>query len=168
MRENEFDIIDRLSRIHECSVQDLSVLARDAATEIANLRSILAGSEPPVAGAWIDWNRREIIDGFARHPLDRQEWAVFEALARNAGQIVSHEQLQAVLYADGADEGLLDAEGVIAERVCSLRRKSPWRLHTVTGVGYMLENMAPPPRRMLDRHHGLGAALNGEVALRAG
>lgn len=125
----------------------------------ARVRAVLRRSKPEVEGDTlgaatfgslrIDFVRREVSVGDRTVPLTRNEWRLLEQLARNAGRVITHEELLMKAWGpDFAHDG--DYLRVWMSR---LRRKltdaqaDPDLIRTVSGVGYAfgLETQQTPP-----------------------
>lgn len=71
--------------------------------------------------------------------LSSREFALLEALIRNAGRVLSREQLEQALYAWGEEV----ESNAVEVHIHHLRRKlSPQLIQTVRGVGYMMRKAA--------------------------
>lgn len=111
----------------------LRALARRAHGEAAPLLQVGALAIDPAS--------REVRWHGARVELAPREYAVLEALARNAGRALTREQLEARLYE--WDRTL--ESNAIEVHVHHLRRKlAPQAITTIRGVGYLMPRTAAP------------------------
>ena len=123
---------------------------------LARARAVLrrAGRDAPpralpdrVGGLALDAARRQVTVDGAPVALAPREYAVLLALYERAGRVVTRDDLLACVWGDGS-AGMGKALDV---QVAGLRRKlgddaaRPRLLHTIRGVGLMLEDAGPPP-----------------------
>jgi DNA-binding response OmpR family regulator len=114
---------------------------------LARIRAVLRRAEPgeqarfQSGGLAIDFAAREVtIDG-ARQTLTANEYELLVALARNAGRVLSRDQLLEQMKGDQADEAF---DRSIDVHVSRLRQKiesdprHPRYVKTVRGAGYLL------------------------------
>jgi DNA-binding response OmpR family regulator len=114
---------------------------------LARIRAVLRRAEPgeqarfQSGGLSIDFAAREVtIDG-ARQTLTANEYELLVALARNAGRVLSRDQLLEQMKGDQADEAF---DRSIDVHVSRLRQKiesdprHPRYVKTVRGAGYLL------------------------------
>jgi DNA-binding response OmpR family regulator len=109
----------------------------------ALIRRSTSGGEPTtlrVADLTVDLLRRKVTRGGDEIELQPKEFALLEYLARNAGRVVSKTMIMEHVW-----EYTFDPQtNVVEARVCRLRDKvdrsySRKLIHTVRGVGYVLE-----------------------------
>jgi two-component system response regulator MprA len=89
----------------------------------------------------VDLDTRDVTRGGRRIPLSGREFALLYALVRNAERVLSRRQLLGLAWGDEREV----APGAIDTYVSYLRRKLEGEgldkiLHTVRGVGYVLQN----------------------------
>ena len=115
---------------------------------LARIRAVLrrppADAETPVfesGGLRIDFSAREVrVDGL-RQSLTAHEYDLLSALARNAGRVLSRDQLLELVKGEDADEAF---DRSIDVHVSRLRQKiepdprHPRYVKTVRGAGYLL------------------------------
>ena len=78
--------------------------------------------------------------------LTQREWELLTLLLRNAGQVVSREDVLIAWQSDAGDSGAV-ASNALEVYVHRLRRKlagSNLNIRNIRGLGYMLENNGPP------------------------
>jgi two-component system OmpR family response regulator len=115
---------------------------------LARIRAVLrrapAEAESAVfesGGLRIDFAAREVRISGVRQSLTAHEYDVLAALARNAGRVLSRDQLLELVKGDGADEAF---DRSIDVHVSRLRQKiepdprHPRYVKTVRGAGYLL------------------------------
>jgi DNA-binding response OmpR family regulator len=115
---------------------------------LARIRAVLrrapADAESAVfesGGLRIDFAAREVRISGVRQSLTAHEYDVLAALARNAGRVLSRDQLLELVKGDGADEAF---DRSIDVHVSRLRQKiepdprHPRYVKTVRGAGYLL------------------------------
>lgn len=100
---------------------------------------VSAATQLDVGDLHIDLLRHEVMRGETVLSLTVREFAVLETLARNAGRVISRQQLLERVWPDGTEAG----SNVLDTYVHYLREKIdrdyPVKLlHTVRGVGYTL------------------------------
>lgn len=99
--------------------------------------------EKPVVtlkGSQIDFSRAEVIRGGERIPLTAKEFEILQALYRNAGRIVTIDQLCEAAWGDnpfGYENSLMAHIRRIREKIEEYP-SSPVSLLTVLGLGYKL------------------------------
>lgn len=99
--------------------------------------------EKPVVtlkGSQIDFSRAEVIRGGERIPLTAKEFEILQALYRNAGRIVTIDQLCEAAWGDnpfGYENSLMAHIRRIREKIEEYP-SSPVSLLTVRGLGYKL------------------------------
>jgi two-component system response regulator PrrA len=138
------EVADRVGGL-EAGADDYLVKPFALEELVARLRALLrrqraeSGSCIEVDGLVIDPARREARRGDRVLTLTRREFALLEALARNAGRVLSREQLLSAVwgYDFEADSNVVDVF------VGYLRRKleaggEPRLIQTVRGVGFVL------------------------------
>ncbi len=116
---------------------------------LARIRAVLRRVEKPagsgekfaVQGLTVDFGAREVaIDG-KRVTLTTHEYGLLEALARNAGRVLTRDQLLELVKGDSADEAF---DRSIDVHISRLRQKiesdprKPRYVKTVRGAGYVL------------------------------
>lgn len=126
----------------------------------ARVRAVLRRSKPEAEGEGlgvasfgplrIDFVRREVMVNAQLVPLTRNEWRLMEQLARNAGRVITHEDLLTKAWGpDFAHDG--DYLRVWMSR---LRRKladanaESDLIRTVSGVGYAFGLQTQTPRSL--------------------
>ncbi|MEM7352207.1 MAG: response regulator transcription factor [Acidobacteriota bacterium] len=110
---------------------------------LARLNAIARRQAPPrpsvlrVADLEVDTGRREVRRGGVLIPLRPKEFALLELLATRAGRAVRRDEILEYCW-DVLHDPASNVEEVL---VASLRRKlgKPALIHTVRGVGYLLE-----------------------------
>src|SRR3712207_1690729 len=141
----------------EIGADDYVVKPFSGAEVIARIRAVLrraqrAGESPsePVAigGVTVDFGARRVAVEGADVELSRKEFDLLAELVRNAGRVVSREDLMDRVW----DENWFGSTKTLDTHVGWLRRKlgddtaSPRYLHTVRGVGFRFaapEEIAP-------------------------
>jgi Transcriptional regulatory protein, C terminal len=108
-----------------------------------HLRRRVESKPPDLAECAVDWDLATFIVGGERRPVPRQVWLVFTTLARNAGRLVTREQVCNALYGDDPGGGPLMTDRIINVRMYQLRRACPWQIRTVHAVGFVLEGFKP-------------------------
>ena len=91
-------------------------------------------------GSQIDFSRAEVIRGGERIPLTAKEFEILQALYRNAGRIVTIDQLCEAAWGDnpfGYENSLMAHIRRIREKI-EEHPSSPVSLLTVRGLGYKL------------------------------
>jgi DNA-binding response OmpR family regulator len=118
----------------------------------ARIRALLRRNKPEsvssltIGGVQVDTVKRAITRGGRRIDLTAREFELFEYLARNYGRVVSRELLARDVWQETARATPLD--NVIDVHIARLRRKidDPFDtklLHTIRGVGFMLNEELP-------------------------
>jgi DNA-binding response OmpR family regulator len=117
---------------------------------LARIRAVLRrsqGEAPPelprftAGGLEINFGAREVTVDGKRQTLTAHEYEILSALARNAGRVLSRDQLLELVKGDGADEAF---DRSIDVHVSRLRQKiepdprHPRYVKTVRGAGYLL------------------------------
>lgn len=93
-----------------------------------------------LAGSQIDFQRAEVLKGKERLPLTAKEYEILQTLCRNAGRIVSIDQLCEAAWGDnpyGYENSLMAHIRRIWEKI-ELTPSHPVSLITVKGLGYKL------------------------------
>lgn len=93
-----------------------------------------------LAGSTIDFARAEVIKDGERLPLTAKEYAILQALCRNAGRIVTIDGLCEAAWGDnpyGYENSLMAHIRRIREKIEKSPSK-PVSLLTVKGLGYKL------------------------------
>jgi two-component system OmpR family response regulator/two-component system response regulator QseB len=135
------DTVDDRIKGLDAGADDYLVKPFDMGELAARLRALLrrsAGQHAPVlrigrlaldpAAHRVTWDDRQV-------ELSSREFALLEALARQAGRVLSREQLEQALYAWGEEI----ESNAVEVHIHHLRRKlSPQLIHTVRGVGYLI------------------------------
>ncbi len=106
------------------------------------LRRYYKGENPLVqlAGCRIDFSRAEVVKGGEYLPLTAKEFAILQALYRNAGRIVTIDQLCEAAWGNnpfGYENSLMAHIRRIREKIEENPSK-PMSLITVKGLGYKL------------------------------
>ena len=106
------------------------------------LRRFYKDEKPVVTlkGSQIDFSRAEVIRGGERIPLTAKEFEILQALYRNAGRIVTIDQLCEAAWGDnpfGYENSLMAHIRRIREKIEEHPSK-PEALLTVRGLGYKL------------------------------
>lgn len=106
------------------------------------LRRFYKDEKPVVTlkGSQIDFSRAEVIRGGERIPLTAKEFEILQALYRNAGRIVTIDQLCEAAWGDnpfGYENSLMAHIRRIREKI-EEHPSSPASLLTVRGLGYKL------------------------------
>lgn len=106
------------------------------------LRRFYKDEKPVVTlkGSQIDFSRAEVIRGGERIPLTAKEFEILQALYRNAGRIVTINQLCEAAWGDnpfGYENSLMAHIRRIREKI-EEHPSSPVSLLTVRGLGYKL------------------------------
>lgn len=106
------------------------------------LRRFYKDEKPVVTlkGSQIDFSRAEVIRGGERIPLTAKEFEILQALYRNAGRIVTIDQLCEAAWGDnpfGYENSLMAHIRRIREKI-EEHPLSPVSLLTVRGLGYKL------------------------------
>lgn len=106
------------------------------------LRRFYKDEKPVVTlkGSQIDFSRAEVIRGGERIPLTAKEFEILQALYRNAGWIVTIDQLCEAAWGDnpfGYENSLMAHIRRIREKI-EEHPSSPVSLLTVRGLGYKL------------------------------
>jgi two-component system OmpR family response regulator len=120
-----FSFTELLARIHAL-LRRSSTLADPTAMEVADLR--------------MDLNRRKVFRGTQEIELQPKELALLEYLLRNAGRVISKTMIMEQVW----DYNFDPKTNVVEARICRLRDKidrdfEPKLIHTIRGVGYVLE-----------------------------
>ena len=108
----------------------------------AILRRIYKEETPLIrlAGSQIDFARAEVIKGKEQIPLTAKEYEILQALYRNAGRIVTIDQLCEAAWGEnpfGYENSLMAHIRRIREKI-ELTPSKPVSLITVKGLGYKL------------------------------
>ena len=93
-----------------------------------------------LAGSQIDFSRAEVIKGKEQIPLTAKEYEILQALYRNAGRIVTIDQLCEAAWGEnpfGYENSLMAHIRRIREKI-EEHPSSPVSLLTVRGLGYKL------------------------------
>ena len=109
---------------------------------LAILRRSYKNENPLVclAGSTVDFERAEVIKGGEHFPLTAKEYEILSALCRNAGRIVTIDQLCEAAWGDnpfGYENSLMAHIRRIREKIEENPSK-PISLITVKGLGYRL------------------------------
>ena len=120
---------------------------------LARIRAVLRRAQPPDSegrfasgGLVIDFAAREVLVDGARQNLTAHEFELLGALARNAGRVLSREQLLDLIKGGAADEAF---DRSVDVHVSRLRQKiepdprHPRYVKTVRGAGYLLPREDP-------------------------
>jgi DNA-binding response OmpR family regulator len=114
---------------------------------LARVRAVLRRAEPgeqarfQSGGLFIDFAAREVTVDGARQTLTAHEYELLVALAKNAGRVLTRDQLLEQMKGDQADEAF---DRSIDVHVSRLRQKiepdprHPRYVKTVRGAGYLL------------------------------
>ena len=114
---------------------------------LARIRAVLRRSEPgdmpkfQSGGLYIDFAAREVTVDGKRQTLTAHEYELLVALARNAGRVLTRDQLLEQMKGDHADDAF---DRSIDVHVSRLRQKiepdprHPRYVKTVRGAGYLL------------------------------
>lgn len=119
---------------------------------LARMRALLRRGNPDlpaqarVADLEIDFARRDVRRAGQHVVLTAKEYDILEYLIRNKGRVVSREMLARELWKETARFSSLD--NVIDVHIRHLRRRidedfSPKLLHTIRGVGFLLQEESP-------------------------
>ena len=101
-----------------------------------------------VADLTVDVLRHEVTRGNRLIPLTVREFALLEALARNAGRVLTRQQLTDRVWPDGTEAGSNVLDTYIHYLREKIDRDAPQKLlHTVRGVGYTLRAAPEGGRR---------------------
>ena len=106
------------------------------------LRRCYKGENPVVqlSGSQIDFDRAEVVKGEETFPLTAKEHDILSALYRNAGRIVTIDQLCEAAWGDnpyGYENSLMAHIRRIREKI-EANPSKPVSLITVKGLGYKL------------------------------
>jgi two-component system OmpR family response regulator/two-component system response regulator QseB len=135
------DAIDDRVRGLDAGADDYVVKPVDLAELAARLRALArraAGDATPsltVGEITLDPASREVAFRGAPVVLQPREFALLHELMRNAGRVLSREQLESRLYGFGEEPG----SNAVEVYVHHLRRKlAPDLIRTIRGVGYLM------------------------------
>jgi two-component system OmpR family response regulator/two-component system response regulator QseB len=130
------DAIDDRVRGLDAGADDYVVKPVDLAELAARLRALVrraAGDAAP--SLTLDPAAREVAFRGKSVTLQPREFAVLHELMRNAGRVLSREQLESRLYGFGDEPG----SNAVEVYVHHLRRKlAPDLIRTIRGVGYLM------------------------------
>jgi two-component system OmpR family response regulator len=120
-----FAFAELLARI-QALLRRSTVLSDSTLMELSNLR--------------VDVSRRKVFRGKLEIDLQPKELALLEYLLRNAGRVVSKTMIMEHVW----DYNFDPKTNVVEARICRLRDKidrdfEPKLIHTIRGVGYVLE-----------------------------
>ena len=112
----------------------------------ALIRRATSAAEPTTLTAGdmrMDLVRRKVVRGGEEIELQPKEFALLEYLMRNAGRVVSKTMIMEHVW----DYNFDPQTNVVEARICRLRDKigrafQPKLIHTIRGVGYVLEEKA--------------------------
>jgi two-component system OmpR family response regulator/two-component system response regulator QseB len=135
------DAIDDRVRGLDAGADDYVVKPVDLAELAARLRALVrraAGDAAPslaIGDLTLDPAAREVSYRGQSVTLQPREFAVLHELMRNAGRVLSREQLESRLYGFGDEPG----SNAVEVYVHHLRRKlAPDLIRTIRGVGYLM------------------------------
>ena len=140
-------VLDRITGL-DCGADDYLVKPFAFAELLARLRAILRRGAVPrqaavieIADLRVDTARRAISRGSRELPLTTTEYALLEFLARNAGRVVSREDIAEHVWNESFDP----FSNLIEVYINRLRRLidhafDPKLIHTIRGAGYILED----------------------------
>ena len=135
------DTVDDRIRGLDAGADDYLVKPFDLGELAARLRAIVrrhAGQPAPLLklrGLLLDPAARKVTFDERAVELSVREFALLEALMRNAGRVLTRAQLEQALYAWGEEV----ESNAIEVHVHHLRRKlAPHLIQTVRGVGYLM------------------------------
>ena len=94
--------------------------------------------------ATVDWDRHSITDSQGEWSPSPTHWLMMSLLLRNPGKILTKKELLSELYGHDPTGGPTNPEAVIGVQLHRLRRRCPWQIRTVKGVGYILEGYTGP------------------------
>ena len=141
------DTVDDRIRGLDAGADDYLVKPFDLGELAARLRAIVrrhAGQPAPLLklrGLLLDPAARKVTFDERAVELSVREFALLEALMRNAGRVLTRAQLEQALYAWGEEV----ESNAIEVHVHHLRRKlAPDVIRTVRGVGYVLPRPGTP------------------------
>ena len=110
------------------------------------LKLTMAAAESDAGrGLKVDWQAHRVTVDGAPVRLTPMEWKALERLARNPGQLVSHEELFRHLY--GEDRDYRAQSTAIRVLITKLRRLLPVRIEAQWGRGYVvsdIDTVSPP------------------------
>lgn len=137
------DIVARLANItnHHSTDPIAVAVIEEAIEEIQYFRRMdlirrLGSQNAPE----IDMESRTILDrnGKLWRPT-QQQWLILSMLLRHAGKIVPFSTLIDYMYSGVRDGGPNGPSNVLTVQIGFIRRRSPWKIHTYKGEGYLLE-----------------------------
>jgi DNA-binding response OmpR family regulator len=114
---------------------------------LARVRAVLRRAEPgeqarfQSGGLFIDFAAREVTVDGARQTLTAHEYELLVALAKNAGRVLTRDQLLEQMKGDQADEAFDRSIDVHVSRLrqkIELDPRHPRYVKTVRGAGYLL------------------------------
>ena len=114
---------------------------------LARIRAVLRRAEPgeqarfQSGGLSIDFAAREVLVDGARQTLTAHEFELLVALARNAGRVLTRDQLLEQMKGDQADDAFDRSIDVHVSRLrqkIELDPRHPRYVKTVRGAGYLL------------------------------
>jgi DNA-binding response OmpR family regulator len=99
--------------------------------------------------ATVDWDRRSITDSEGEWTPSPTHWLMLSLMLRKPGKVLTKKELLAELYGHDPAGGPSNPDAVIGVQLHRLRRRCPWQIRTVKGVGYILEGYSGlvPSRR---------------------
>jgi two-component system OmpR family response regulator/two-component system response regulator QseB len=137
------DTVDDRIRGLDAGADDYMVKPFDMRELAARLRAIsrrAAGQPEPLLRLdelEVDPAARTVMHGGRPVDLSHREFALLEALLRNAGRVLTRAQLEQALYAWGEEV----ESNAVEVHVHHLRRKlTPELIQTVRGVGYLIHS----------------------------
>jgi DNA-binding response OmpR family regulator len=140
-------VLDRVANLN-AGADDYLVKPFSFSELVARVRARLRAAEQPTSSTLergavaLDLGRRQATLGGRSVELSAREFALLETLMRNAGQVLSREQLLDQVWGFGHDPG----SNVVEVYVGYLRRKlQPSLIETVRGMGYRFREAAADP-----------------------
>ena len=121
-----FDVL--LARLR--SVSRRGVIPRPAILELADLR--------------LDPASRRVTRGDDDLALTPREFSLLELLMRNAGRVIGRDTILESVWGYGSDVGENTLEAFVRLLRLKVDTREPKLIHTVRGVGYVLERRAAP------------------------
>ena len=114
------------------------------------------------SGLQLDWQSRRVTVAGTPVRLTPMEWRALERLARQPGELVSHQELFRHLY--GTERHYRAQSTAVRVLITKLRRLLPLRIEARWGQGYVIRGLDPPPPEVaLEAADGGGAAAAAAV-----
>lgn len=95
---------------------------------------------------FFDKDRAIILVGSEVRLLSRYEFLLLERLVQFPGKVVTRRQCLDAIYANEPDGGPEGALSVLKSCVHYLRKKSPWPIRNIYGLGYLIEGYQGEPK----------------------